>query len=293
MRALLSRSRVVALAPALALALIAAPAAAQTDDETAGYLATLVTPAGALPGWVTPVMANDNRNGLGLRVGYGRVRLESALPVDANTFGGSLDVILAGGRLSLSGTGGYLFPHCPTGGGIGAFPIGEKCDGFGMLGGEATARLISYEVNADGEGMLTVSLAARGGKAFVENSTVYSLSAALPIAMSVDVGRATTLVPFISPGATRGHVRTDVGTPVLGPSGQIVGTDSSRFDATGTRFMLSGGLAILGTRSGLGLHATVTRIFIADGETQFGVALSWNSLPVGGPPRRAGRQGRW
>jgi hypothetical protein len=264
----------------LALALLAAPASSQSNDETAAYFATLVTPAGALPGWVTPAMANARRDGIGIRASYGHVRLESAPTVDANSVGGSLDLMLLRGHLSLSGAGGYLIPRCPAGGGV--FPVGADCDGFAMVGGELTVRLLSYYVHTDGRGTLTVALAARGGKAFVKNSTVYSLSAALPISMVVDVGSTTRFVPFISPGATRGHLQTSMALPRPGSPGVIAGG----IDATGTRFVLSGGMALLGTRSGLGLHATVTRIFIDGGRTQFGVALSWNSLRVRGPSRR-------
>ncbi|HEU4584368.1 MAG TPA: hypothetical protein VFR95_01405 [Gemmatimonadaceae bacterium] len=263
----------------LGLALISTPALAQNANETAGYFATLITPAGALPGWVTPGMAYAHGNGIGIRTGYGRVRLESTPPIDLNSFGGSLDFTLLGGRLTLSGTGGYLFPHCPGGGG---FLVGADCDGFAMAGAELTARVLSYEVNTDGHGILTVALAARGGKAFVKSSSAYSLSAALPISMAVDVGRTTLLVPFVSPGATRGHLRTSVGTDLPDSLGGATGA----IDATGTRFVLSGGMALLGTRSGLGLHATVTRIFIEGGRTQFGVSLSWNSVPFGWPSRR-------
>ncbi|HET7549726.1 MAG TPA: hypothetical protein VFK04_00455 [Gemmatimonadaceae bacterium] len=224
-------------------------------------------------------MANARRDGIGLRAGYGHVRLQSTPTIDANSVGGSLDLILLRGHVSLSGTGGYLIPHCPAGGGV--FPVGADCDGFAMVGGELTARLFSYYVHTDGRGTLTVALAASGGKAFVENSTVYSLSAALPISMVVDVGSTTSFVPFISPGATRGHLQTSMTLPLPDSLGGMAGG----IDATGTRFVLSGGMALLGTRSGLGLHVTVTRIFIERGRTQFGVALSWNSLRSRGPSR--------
>lgn len=276
MCATLARSAAVALA----LALLSAPAISQSNDETAGYFATLVTPAGALPGWVTPAMANARHDGIGIRAAYGHVRLEPTPRIDANSVGGSLDLMLLRGRMSLSGTGGYLIPRCPAGGGV--FPVGADCNGFAMVGGELTARLLSYYVHTDGRGTLTVALAARGGKAFVKNSTVYSLSAALPISMVVDVGRTTSFVPFISPGATRGHLRTSMAVPLPDSLGVMAGG----IDATGTRFVLSGGMALLGTRSGLGLHATVTRIFIRGGRTQFGVALSWNSLRARGPSGR-------
>ncbi len=267
---LFSRSAAVSLG----LALVSTPALAQSADEMAGYFATLITPAGALPGWVTPPMADEHRDGVGFRAAYGHVRLQSLPDVDANTFGGSVDVIILGGGLSISGTGGYLVPHCPAGGG--GFLVGSNCDGFATAGAELTARLISYEVNTDGHGLLTVALAARGGKAFVKNSSVYSLSAALPISMAVDVGRTTRFVPFIAPGAARGHLRTSRGADLPGSPIAAVGS----IDATGARFVLSGGLALVGTNSGLGLHATVTRIFMEGGETQFGVTLSWNNLPI-------------
>jgi hypothetical protein len=255
---------------ALGIAPFAVPAAAQTNSELAGYLGTLVTPAGALPGWVAPTMADVNGDAFGLRAEYGRVQLESSPPINANTFGGSIDLLIAKGRIALSATGGYLFPECPTG--AGGVLVGANCSGFAIAGAELLARLIRYHVDvARDTGELTVSLSARGGRAFPDNSTVYSYGAGVPFAIATYVGRSTRFVPFITPGVTWGHVETDV------PSG----SGAPRLDATGTRFVLSGGVAFIGAHSGLGLHATVNRIFVEGARTQFGFALSWNSIAIG------------
>lgn len=272
--------RSVAFALAAGTLLATRAVAAQSDADRAAYYAAILTPVGALPVVVSPAVAGEHRSSVGLSVLYGYVPLQPMLSVDGHATGGRLEATIAG-RLSVAATGAYLFQVCPQS----TFGLTETCDSFGIAGAEAQLRLIGYGVESDEErGTLTISLSGRAGAAFPAHGTVYALEGTVPVAMVVPMSHVN-FVPFIAPGFVRGHFKATQVSRVVDQFGGIV-EDTTQLDQTGNRFVLTGGAAILGTRSGLGLHVTVTKVFIRGGDTQVGLAVSWNSLPFTGSGER-------
>lgn len=273
-----SRSLPFALAAGALLA--ARSVSAQTDADRAAYYAAIMTPVGALPVVTSPAVAGETRSSVGFSALYGYVPLLPSLSVDGHAAGARLEATLAG-RLSVAATGGYMFQVCPHS----TFGLTEACNSFGIAGAEAQLRLIGYGVESDEErGTLTVSLSGRAGAAFPSHGTIYALEGTVPIAMVVPLTHVN-FTPFIAPGFVRGHFKATQVTVTTDQFGGIV-EDTTQLDQTGNRFVLSGGAAILGTRSGLGLHLTVTKVFIRGGDTQVGAAVSWNSLPFTESARR-------
>jgi len=107
--------------------------------------------------------------------------------------------------------------------------------------------------------METASLRpALGAGVFTGNGDGCTLSGAvdLPIFVSVPAGTTAHVVPFLSPGVGVGFISD--------------GTDSE----SGARASLGAGIGLVAS-NGLGIHPGWRRIFIEDGPSTLGIALSF------------------
>ncbi|MDQ2766478.1 MAG: hypothetical protein M3Y30_04910, partial [Gemmatimonadota bacterium] len=88
----------------------------------------------------------------------------------------------------------------------------------------------------------------------------WTASTSAPLSLAIGRHSGIQLVPFVSPGFGWGHI-----------SG---GGES----ASGSRFMLGGGLGIVGISSGVGLTLGAQKIFVDGGKTVFGAGITLSKL---------------
>jgi hypothetical protein len=224
------------MAIALAGALAATPADAQEKD-IAAYIALSMTPAGALPLTARTTMFDSAPSPATYTARYGTQE-------DLRHVGLGLEMPVAG-SVRLGVTLGYsTVADC------------GPCEESVMFGIDVIAPLARRTIGSGSSPYaLSVSLnpilgVARPGDG---NLTMFAASVGLPIAITTgDAG--TRLALFVSPGMGLGSIVFD---------------DES---FTGVRPMLGGGV---GVRAGLiTVTASAQRVFIDDGDIEFGLALS-------------------
>jgi hypothetical protein len=255
---------------AILLLTLAAPLRAQNVHDVAAYFGTIFSTPGAAATIAEQPILGDNIDTWGITPFYTHESFGdfgAVTPfggVSANVFGGSLYASLFSGRLGLVATGAYIDPRCPE---------GFDCKGFATAGGTALLRMLRAPIGTDPGSNVTLSLRAAGGWAFAPDSDRYvSASVGLPIALSAVEG-SYRIVAFVTPGLTWGTLRT------LVPNASL---DSLvRFHHDGVRGMLSGGIAFVPSREGVGVHLGFQRIFVDHAGTQFSAALSWNLPKLG------------
>jgi hypothetical protein len=248
----------------------AAPVRAQNVHDVAAYFGSVLSTPGAAATVAEQPILGDNIDTWGLSPFYtheslgGFGTLSPFGTVSTNVFGGSLFASILGGRLGLVATGAYINPNCPD---------GFACKGFATVGGTALLRLLRAPMETDPGARVTLSLRAAGGWAFAPDSDRYaSASVGVPIALSASEG-AYRVVAFVSPSLVWGTFKT------LVPSADL--NSLVLFDHEGVRGMLSGGLAFVPSRSGVGVHLGFQRMFVDHAGTQYSVALSWNMPKLG------------
>lgn len=250
--------------------MLAAPLRAQNVHDVAAYFGTAFSTPGAAATIAEQPISGDNINTWGIAPFYTHESLGdfgAVTPfgdVSVNVFGGSLYASVLGGRLGLVATGAYLNPRCPD---------GFDCKGFATAGGTALLRLLRAPIGTDSGANVTLSLRASGGWAFAPDSDRYaSATVGVPIALSAAEGNYR-VIAFVTPGLTWGTLKT------LVPNANL---DSLvLFHHDGVRGMISGGVAVVPSRSGVGVHLGFQRIFVDHAGTQFSVALSWNMPKLG------------
>lgn len=298
-RAHIARRRLAcAGARTLFVLVTAGPLAAQSAVDSAAFIGLLVTPAGAFPTPASGTVAGATTAGIALSALYGYVPDSPAPGTSANVAGVRLDLRLPGGAINLSATGGRRFasclPHPPT---AGEMLLDVECHDLWMAGASVTARLVRANVG-DGfsSGCLTVSLEAQAGAADDARRAIRSALAAearagaagLTVALAAP-GDGTTGVLYVTPALARAHVDTRRIVPRLDGSGALAGADTIPLEQEGERFMVSGGFALLRTRSGVGLHVTAQKVFIRGGDVAVGGAVTlaspWGRKPLAGGSR--------
>lgn len=229
-----------------ALALVAAvsrPVAAQDDiKDFIAWAAMMSTPYGGLPPVVTPAMSGSTlaRAGNVLELRYGHW-----------SFGGEDDAINIGGIGGRFGRLGLLVGYEGCSG----------CDGALIGSIDYDATVVSQMLTGNGASSLfTVGMRPMLGigRTLGDGDGATSLSGTVdvPFAVSVPVGKTARMVPFISPGAGFGSVRS--------------GDESE----TGTRASIAFGAGLVDLAPGLALNLSWRKIFLDGAPTTIGLGLT-------------------
>ena len=284
---------------------IAAPGAlaAQSPVDTAAAVGLMVTPAAALPAPASGTLAGATTTGIALSALYGYAHDRPARDLFTTTAGGRFDLRLPGGFVNLGAMGGRRLSSCPS---IPRSPaetyLQLECQDLWLAGAEVTTRLIRADIVDRFSGAtscLTVSLQGTAGVADVDpdrirgtprRAAARSATAGVVVALAAPMDRAT-VVPFVTPTVAWAHVTTRRIAPRVA-GGAVVGADSVPFDQTGVRLGLGGGLAVLGPRSGVGLHLTVQGPAVRGGGVNVGAAVSVAS-PFGRRDRAGWAEDDW
>jgi hypothetical protein len=253
---------------ATCLTAVTSPLTAQRPASAPTYFAAVLTPTGALPPLVTPAMFGRPSLGLGLDLRYGYARLSRAQPLPVHTVAANFDLALLGGHLSLSATGAYLLPDCGA---------AMHCDGYPMGGAGVTLRVANWAVD-DGvsPGRATLALHGEGGVGLPRGGTARSASAGLAVTL---IGEHGTLrvAAFGLPQVVWGRLRITDPAAFDRQFGSVFSLGDETLDARDVRFVAGGGLAVLGTRSGLGLHLGVQQVVVHGARPRVGVGISWRT----------------
>ena len=232
------------LIAALGLVAIAnRPAAAQDDfKKFAAWAAMMSTPYGSLPPVVTSAMAGSTqgRTGNTFELRYGHW-----------SFGEESDAINIGGIGGRFGRLGLVFGYEGC----------HDCDGNLIGGIDYDAPILSQMLTGNGASSLfTVGMRPALGIGRTtgggDGATSFSGTVDVPFAVSVPVGRTARMVPFISPGAGFGSVRS--------------GNESE----TGTRASLAFGAGVVDLAPGLALNLSWRKIFLEGAPTTIGLGLT-------------------
>lgn len=229
--------RTVFLAVALAVLPGVQATHAQDIGDVVAYAALVSTPAAGLAPVPASYMTGERQTSVGIAARYGRM---SDQGITRNAF--AADVTFPLGKGSAGLVAGYLNNSC------------DACSGYFVAGAHAEAPLVS--AGSPNSGLFTAGLSGTLGMAKPTGGTALTLSADLPLAVSIAAGRAH-VVPFIAPGFGFGRV-----------SG---GGESE----SGTRFMLGGGVGLMDIAPGLGVSVGAKQVFLDGAKTVFGASVSW------------------
>jgi opacity protein-like surface antigen len=218
----------------------AAPAMAQegpSEGDVAAYYAINFSTVGALPPLATATLSNAG--GASWHLQYGRLSLGD----DANTnaFGGGVEIGLGAGRLGL--TAGYMTFSCPT---------GLECDGHLMVGTRYSHQLTSSPIGKNGD-RWQMGLEADIGLGLPEDSRALAISAGIPVKLTF--GKNIKVSPFVTPAFAHGSYKVD---------------DVSE---SAMKFMVGAGVGV-GLRSGIGVNLGMRKVFVDEGETQYGLGFT-------------------
>ncbi|MDQ4080286.1 MAG: hypothetical protein M3125_05955 [Gemmatimonadota bacterium] len=219
----------------LAMVVSMRPVHAQDYGDFAAYIALSFTSTG---GFVPlPTAARMGEAGGAISIRYGQFSFDDDAAF--HNIGVSGDFRAGAGRLGI--TGGAL--------------VCSGCDPIIMLGGDWTA-LLTQSVSETGTFSVGLTTAAGVGIPTEDADGVFA-SASLGLPLSMIAGKADGLrvVPYVTPAVGFGAITGD-------------GGDS------GIRPMLGGGLGIVAA-SGLGISAGFQKVFIEDGETIIGLAVTF------------------
>lgn len=262
-------ARSLAMTLALSLGAASTPLAAQRPADAPTYFATVLTPVGALPPLVAPAQLGMRRLvGIGFDVlyGYGKLSAEQDLPL--HTVGAQVDLAFLHGVLSVSGTGAYMIPDC------GAM---LHCSEYPMGGAAATLRLARWSgIDPLSQGYATFALHAEAGVGFPRGGQSRA-AAAGPSVTFVGTHGTLRVIAFATPEAVWGRLRVDDPARFDRQFGSLFALSDSTFTRDGFRFMAGGGLAVLSTRTGLGLHVGVQHVIVHGARPRVGASVSWRS----------------
>jgi hypothetical protein len=257
--------------PAFVAALLAGAStsvAAQRPSDAPTYFATILTPTGALPPLVLPAPVGAPRLGVGLDVLYGYGELVGQRRLSLHTVGASVELTILAAHLSVRGTGAYLVPDCGR---------VMHCDGYPMAGASAALRVASWNVDdALTPGLATLSLNADGGIGYPDGGRAESAAAGLTVTL---IGTSGTLrvVAFGTPQVVWGRLRIDDPVAFNQQFGSVLSLDDAAFEESGIRYLVGGGIAVLSTHTGLGLHLGVQHVLVHGARTRVGVSVTWRS----------------
>ena len=218
---------------------LAAPAMSAQEgpsiEDIAAYDAINASMVGA-PALATNTLANAG--GMGWHLQYGR--LDWGSDVTSSTFAGGFDLSVGSGRLGV--TAGYLTIDCPT---------GAECDGHLVVGTRYSARLAGAALGTGSH--WAMGLEGELGFGFPEDEQAMALAASLPFKLTF--GSNVKVSPFLAPGFAYGRYKV---------------ADESE---SGQRFLIGGGVG-LAFANGMGVNLGMRKVFIEEGETQFGLGFT-------------------
>ncbi len=221
---------------ASALVLAAPAISAQEEGPTAEAIIAYTAINSSTVGAI-PLATNTlaPAGGMNWHLQYGR--LSWGDDVSQSTYAGGINLSVGQGRLGISA--GYVTFDC------------EDCDGHATVG-------TRYGVELAGNKLGTASRWAMGlegelGVAFPEDVSVMALAAHLPV--KVTMGKNVKVSPFLTPGFAYGRMSAE---------------DESE---SGTRFMVGAGVG-LAFANGIGANFGLRKVFIEEGETQFGLGFT-------------------
>ena len=259
----------VTVAALLAGAALPLPAQRPWDAQT--YFAAVLTPTAALPPLATPAMLGRPGYGVGLDALYAYGRLSAEHRLDVHTVGASVELTTLAAHLSVSATGAYQIPDCGA---------AAPCEGYPIAGVGGDLRVASWDAS-DGfsPGLATLSLHAEGGLGFPRGARARSAAAGLTVALVGTSGLDRTLrvVAFATPQAVWGRLRVHDPAAFGRQFGSLLFPDSSGFAESRVRFMAAGGLAVVSSRTGLGLHVAVQHVLVHGARPRVGAGVSWRS----------------
>jgi hypothetical protein len=257
-----------AAAAALMIATAAMPLSAQRPADAPTYVAAVLTPVGALPPLVTPAQLGTPRYGIGLDVRYGYGELSGTRNLPMHAVGAQAELALIGGFLSVSGTGAYLIPDCGP---------ARHCEEYPMFGAGASLKVGRWTVeDLVSRGYVTLALEADAGLGLPKGGQARAASAGPSVTF---VGERGTLrvIGFVTPRALWGRLRIDDPARFDAQLGSVFALADSTFEREGVRVMAEGGLALVSTRTGIGLHVSVERVIVHGARARVGASLSWRS----------------
>ena len=232
--------KIVTVAAATMLVASANTARAQDVDLGAivAYAALNTTPIGALPPALSSSMLNGTAEGWGLQTRYGYMSVgESAL----HNLGIGVDF-----RAPWSGNVGITLGY--------GMPGEEGAESYMMLGAGWQSRITSSDV---GGAKLNVGVQTDLG--YSKHDDVNAIAAAFSVPVAFVAGSGSwSYAPFLSPGFGFGRLSDEIGSE------------------SGTRFLLGGGIALNSPSRGMAFNVGVQKVFIEEGDVQFGVGLTWH-----------------
>jgi opacity protein-like surface antigen len=216
----------------------AAPAMAQgpSEKDVAAYLAINASTVGALPPLATNTLAGAG--GIGWHLQYGRMDWGS--DVNTNTFAGGFDVSLGRGRIGF--TAGYMTVSCPS---------GVQCDGHLMIGSRYSNQLTGGTFS---EGRWQMGLETELGVGLPEEERAIAFAIGLPV--KITFGRQAKISPFLTPSFAHGSYKY-----------------ADETSESALKFMLGAGVGV-GLQNGMGINVGMRKVFVDEGETQFGLGLT-------------------
>lgn len=243
-------------------------ASAQRPADAPTYFAAVLTPVGALPPLAMPAMIATPSLGVGIDVLYGFGKLVQDDRVPMHTVGVSPEVTLLFGRLSVRATGAYQIPDCG---------LAMHCDGFFMGGASAALRLARWDVGDElSPGFATLALHGDAGAGFPRGGRAEQGSAGLTVTF-VGTRGSTRIIMFGTPQALWGRLKVNNPTRFNDQLGGGLLLDGP-FTKSDVRFMVGGGLAVVSTRTGLGLHFGIQHVAVHGAKPRVGLGVSWRSV---------------
>lgn len=229
--------KIVTVAAATMLVASATTARAQDPGAVVSYLALATTPIGALPPALSSSMLGGKTEGWGVQTRYGHISADEAI----HNIGVGVDFSALRGNVGI--TLGYAMPQA------------EGADSYMLVGAGWQSRLASSDLGA---AKLNVGVQTDVGYSKpVQDVTALSAAVSIPVAFVAGSG-SWSYAPFLSPGFGYGR---------LSAAGE---------SESGTRFMLGGGLALNSPARGMAFNVGLQKVFIEDGEMQFGIGLTWH-----------------
>jgi hypothetical protein len=208
-----------------------------TEKDIAAYYAINASTVGALPPLATNTLAAAG--GMSWHFQYGRMSWDE--DHSSNSIGGGLDIGLGRGRVGF--TAGYMMADCPS---------AEQCDGHLMVGTRYSNQLTGASF-ANG-GRWQMGLEAELGVGLPEEERALAISAGLPVKLTF--GRNIKVSPFLTPAFAHGSYKYADGE-----------------SESAMKFMVGTGVGIA-MRNGVGINFGMRKVFVDEGETQYGLGVT-------------------
>lgn len=205
--------------------------------DIAAYMAINSSTVGALPPLATNTLAGAG--GIGWHAQYGRMDWGS--DVSTNSFAGGFDVNLGAGRVGV--TAGYMSVSCPT---------GLQCDGHLMIGTRYSNQLTGAKFANGGRWQL--GFEGEIGVGLPEDERAMAISAGLPVKLTF--GKNIKVSPFLTPSFAHGSY-----------------SYADETSESALKFMVGAGVG-LGLRNGVGVNFGLRKVFVDEGETQYGLGFT-------------------